>query len=159
MPTLAEDQIAAVCSWLASSSQNASPPMGRDTIIRGPYATVVSVGIDSEDLPDCAADVEAGVLPLFTPQFSAAPIDVTPPENQPILLERVRHLLWKIEGGVDLPRLAVVALPTRQTSIRAALEAAGLSNLDLEQRGVLAVPLYAFAPADRWKISSRFPVA
>ena len=52
--------VAVLAAWLAASSQNYRSPKG-DTILRGPYGELVSVGLD--DVPSGAP---AGCLPLFT---------------------------------------------------------------------------------------------
>jgi hypothetical protein len=76
MPTVAETQLAAVAAWFAASSKATTSPLG-DPIIRGPYASLVSVGID-----DAGADVESlvsqGVLPVFTPQAVSTGFDLIP---------------------------------------------------------------------------------
>jgi hypothetical protein len=157
MPTIAEGQVAAVVAWLAASSRDTVSPMGNE-IRRGPDATVLSLNIDNDDLPEFTAEVEAGSLPLFTPQATTGRVDMSVPVNQPLLLDRLFHLLWKIEGGVDLPAVVVVGIPTRQTSILAALDAVGLGGIDLSERGVLAVPLYCFSAQDRFKLSGHLPL-
>jgi len=45
---------------------------------------------------------------------------------------------------VGFPLVIVVGLPTDTAAIRAALAAAELASLDLDARGVPALPLYAF---------------
>lgn len=161
MPTVAETQLAAVASWFAASSHSTKSPLG-DPIIRGPYATLVSVGID-----DAGADVESlvsqGVLPVFTPQAVSAGFDLTPPQNQAVLSDRALHLIWKAQQApyapeAGFPAVVVVGLDTPLTTIRDALTAVGLGSLDLAARAVLAVPLYAFDSDARSRVAPELPV-
>lgn len=161
MPTVAETQLAAVASWFAASSKATTSPLG-DPIIRGPYATLVPVGID-----EAGADVEAlctvGVLPIFTPQAASTGIDLTPPQNQAALCDRALHLIWKSQQApyapdAEFPPCVVVGLATPLTTIRQALDAAGLGGLDLATRAVLAVPLYAFDAFTRSRVAPELPV-
>jgi len=148
MPTIAEDHIAAFAAWLASSSKDRRLWTG-DTMKRGPYGDLVHVGIDDSPHADLSSVVAQGVLPIFTPQAIDVAADDTPPEGQDIVSERVAHVIWKARNApfaplVGFPPVIVVGVPTDTTTIRAALASAGLEDPDLDARGVLALPLYAF---------------
>lgn len=55
-----EARIAVLAAWLTTSSQADRSPKG-DTILRGPYGELVSVGLD-----DVPPEAPAVCLPLFT---------------------------------------------------------------------------------------------
>ena len=110
----------------------------------GVYATIINVGINAVGLTDYSALVAQGVLPILTPQAVTVAQDLSIPKGQDIVAERVYQVLWKIPQG-HLPKVALVGLPTNGTSIQAALNAAGLADLDITARSVLALPLYAFS--------------
>jgi hypothetical protein len=156
MPTIAEQQIAEIAGWLVLSSLEWKTPLG-DIVVRGRYATIVPVGINAIGHPSYSSVVAQGVLPLLTPQLSAQAVDLSPPNSQSALVERTRHILWKIEQG-HLPKVAVVGLPSSATSIQTALNSAGIGTLDLTSRGVLAVPLYALSAFELGRISPKLPL-
>lgn len=156
MPTIAKQQIAEIAGWLTLSSREWKTPLG-DIVVPGRYATIVPVGINATGHPNYASAVAQGVLPLLTPQLSAQAVDLSPPNSQSALVERTRHILWKIEQG-HLPKIAVVGLPSSATSIQTALNSAGIGSLDLSLRGVLAVPLYALSALELGRISPKLPL-
>lgn len=97
------------------------------------------------------------MLPLLTPQASPVAVDLTPPINQPAMIDRALHVLWKIEQ-VALPQAVAVGLSNAGESIQSALNAAGLGGLDLNTRGVLAVPLYALSAFEVDRIGPKLPL-
>jgi hypothetical protein len=156
MPTIAEAQIAEIAEWLALSSRDWKTPLG-DTVKPGPYATVIPVGINATGHPDYAGIIAQGVLPLLTPQASPVAVDLTPPINQPAMIGRALHVLWKIEQ-LALPQAVVVGLSSASESIQAALHAAGLGGWDTTARGVLALPLYALSAFEVGRIGPKLPL-
>lgn len=162
MATQGELDIAAVAAWFAASSRPTTSPLG-DPIIRGPYATLVPVGIDEAGL-DVEAFCAQGVLPVFTPQAVSGGFDLTPPQNQGALSDRALHLAWKSAQAQfdaatsEFPAVVVVGLDTPLTTIRDALTAAGLGSLDLATRACLALPLYAFDTVTRIRVAPELPV-
>jgi hypothetical protein len=97
------------------------------------------------------------VLPLLTPQASPVAVDLTPPINQPAMIDRALHVLWKIEQG-HLPKAVVVGLSSADESIQSALDAAGLGGLDVSTRGVLALSLYALSAFEVGRIGQKLPL-
>jgi hypothetical protein len=102
--------VAVLASWLAASSQDDRSPKG-DTILRGPYGELVSVGLD--DVPPVAP---AGCLPLFTLAPGYVPTWAAP-EGQQRLADRAQHVAWLAGAGRGFP--AVVTVATGQTMRRA----------------------------------------
>jgi hypothetical protein len=98
-----------------------------------------------------------GVLPQLTPQASPVAVDLTPPGNQPAMIGRALHVLWKIEQG-HLPQAVVVGLSSASESIQSALNAAGLGRLDVSARGVLALPLQALSAFELGRIGPKLPL-
>jgi len=76
---------AVLATFLAWSSQNDRSPKG-DTILRGPYGELVSVGLD-----DVPPEAPAGCLPLFTLAPGYVPTWAAP-EGQPSLADRAQHV-------------------------------------------------------------------
>ena len=158
--TIAEDQIAAVAAWVTASSQPYHAPLG-GYIERGPFGTLITVGID-EPGTDVAALCAQGVLPIFTPQTSPVAVDLSVPPGQIAVSERAFHVAWaasqaKQEPGVRFPPVAIVALPTAGTTMRQAMTAAGLP-IDLAARCVLALPVYALPVAAVERLTGFLPV-
>jgi hypothetical protein len=158
--TVASDQIAAVAAWLTASSQPYHASLG-GFVERGPYGTLVTVGID-----DAGADVAAlcaqGVLPIYTPQTSPVAVDLSVPLNQDAIAERAYHVAWAAgqaarDPAARFPPVAVVTLATPATTIRQAMTAAGLP-IDLAARGVLALPIYALSVAAVERLAGVLPV-
>jgi hypothetical protein len=153
----AETQIAEIVAWLSASAWNWISPLG-DRVIPGPFATIINVGIDDVGHVDFSAAIAEQVLPLLTPQSTAVAADLTPPTDQPNrAVERALEILWKVEQG-HIPKVVVIGLETADTSIQTALTDAGLESLDLTERGVLALPLYAFAPEAAERIAEKLPL-
>jgi hypothetical protein len=105
-----------LAAWLAASSQNDRSPKG-DTILRGPYGELVTVGLD-----DVPPDAPAGCLALLTLAPGYVPTWATP-EGQPRLSDRALHVAWLAGAGRGFP--AVVAVAASQ-SMRQACTAAGI---------------------------------
>jgi hypothetical protein len=101
--------------------------------------------------------IAQGDLPILTPQTVSVAVDRTPPQVQFKVSERAYHILWKIEQG-HIPKVAVVGLLTTDTSIQAALNAAGLGSFDMTARGVLALPPYAFADLQIERVWEKLPL-
>lgn len=145
-------QIAAITAWFAASSQDYLSPLGQ-LIRRGPYATLVNLGLDTAPPAAATSLIASGVLPIYSPD-AVGPGDLTVPNEQQSVFERARHVIWaaaqgKTDRGLRIPPVAVVSLPTAATTIRAACTAAGISVT--ADRAVLAVPVYAFpAGAPVW---------
>jgi len=97
------------------------------------------------------------VLPLLTPQARPVAVDLTPPSSHPAMIERALHILWKIEQG-HLPQAVVVGLFSAGDSIQSALNAAGLDGLDVNTRGVLALPMYALSAFELGRIGPKLPL-
>lgn len=152
MPTVAEEQIAEVAQWFVDSSQARVSPM-KDPWPIGAYGAVLPVGIDENPLPDLASIIADEALVLLTPQ-AAPPPDLNAAPN---ISSRAMHTLWKIEQA-HLPGVIVVGLPSRDMSVRDALNAEGLAGVSLAERGVLAVPLYAFPSYVASKIAAELPL-
>lgn len=74
------------------------------------------------------------------------------------MIERALHVLWKIEQG-HLPKAVIVGLSSAGESIQSALNAAGLGGLDVNTRGVLALPLYALSAFEVGRIGPKLSLA
>ncbi len=142
--TVTNTQIAAVVAWFAASSQDYTSPLGQ-LIRRGPWATLAPLTLDTAPSASMSGFVAAGVLPIYSPDFTGT-ADLTTPNEQPPVIDRSLHLIWAARqgklDGLRVPPIAVVSLPTVGTTIRAAMTAAGLSVA--ADRAVLAIPTYAF---------------
>jgi hypothetical protein len=108
--------VAVLAAWLAASSQDDRSPKG-DTILRGPYGELVTVGLD-----DVPPEAPAGGLPLFTLAPGYVPT-WGEPQGQPRLADRAQHVAWLAGAGRGFP--AVVAVAAGQT-MRQACTAAGI---------------------------------
>ncbi|MDO5632731.1 MAG: hypothetical protein Q4G22_12975 [Paracoccus sp. (in: a-proteobacteria)] len=97
---------------------------------------------------------------IYSPQASG-PGDLSAPPNQPQPVERALHLIWAagaagVDSALRVPPVAVVGLSSASQTIRAAMTAAGLPVGN--DRAALAVPVYAFEPAERTRLLARLPV-
>lgn len=155
----AETQIAQVTKWFSDSSQSWTTYFG-DLVIRGNWAVLHRLGLDEAPRPNLAPYIAGGALVIYSPQADG-PGDLTAPPNQPTAVERVLHLIWasgaaKADSALRVPPVAVVGLSSASQTIRQAMTAAGLPvGTD---RAVLAVPVYAFEPAERVRMLARLPV-
>ena len=87
---------------------------------------------------------------------SHAPMEIAN-SGHPAMIERALHVLRKIEQG-HLPQAVVVGRSSASESIQSALNAAGLGGLDLNARGVLALPLYALSAFELGRIGPKLPL-
>lgn len=122
-------------------------------IRRGPFSSLVLLGLDTAPPETATSLIASGVLPIYSPDAVGLG-DLTVPNEQPAVFERARHVIWaaaqgKVDSGLRIPSVAVVSLPTASTTIRAACTAAGISVT--ADRAILAIPVYAFpAGAPVW---------
>lgn len=74
-------------------------------------------------------------------------------QAEPGAADRLAHLFVH-RMGVGLPDVMTLALHSPAQSIREALEAGGLGDLDLEAVAVLAAPMWAYTAADRSRVAA-----
>ena len=174
--TVAEDQIAAIATWL-KSKERAWPERGvRDDRNTGTFATIVSASLSVAPTYSIPGDLidgqpvgmdyltqRRGNLFLFSPTTGAmSPAAPFPPHNwqsrftNQKVVSRAKTILSAIRAGT-LPGLMVVALSAPGTTINAALSAAGLTNPG-NGRGLLAIPTWAMDRADAAEIEALLPV-
>ena len=125
--------VAVLAAWLAASSQNDRSPKG-DTILRGPYGELVSVGLD-----DVPPDAPAGCLPLFILASGYVPTWATP-EGQPSLANRAQHVAWLAGAGRGFPAVVTVVTVATGQTMRQACTAAGIDP----DGDILGIPEAAF---------------
>ena len=126
--------VAVLTAWLAASSQNDRSPKG-DTILRGPYGELVSVGLD-----DVPPEAPAGCLALFTLVRPAMPLHGRRQRVNPGCLTGAPHVAWLAGAGRGFP--VVVTVAAGQT-MRQACTAAGIDP-DGDSL-IVGVPAEAFA--------------
>ena len=151
--------IAALGHWLGLSSQPYTAPLG-GFVVRGPYAQLFRLDLDAAAPVDMPTHIARGCLPLFSP---SAPVGVRYdyPNDQPAPASRAAHMLWKavqaaVAPELGFPGIAFVALATAPQTLRQAYTAAGIDPL--ADRGLVALPVYAFEPAERVRLLARLPV-
>ncbi len=120
---------------LRQGKGNDHSPKG-DTILRGPYGELVTVGLDEVPL-----EAPAGCLPLFTLAPGYVPKWAVP-EGQSSLADRAQHVAWLAgAGGSDFPAVAVLRVATGATMLQACT-AAGI-NPDADSM-IVGVPTDCF---------------
>ena len=154
--TPAQSDIADIAGWLTETSRMRRTPLGKDQVLIGPYATLLPVDPDGTDWPDLSGLAENGLALLVpTGQMPAAMLKTRldmPPHGHPPLVGRVEHLFGH-KLGIDLPDVLTIALDDPAVSLTDALSAEGLSDLDLDDVAVIAVPLWAIPATDRAEIT------
>lgn len=152
--------IAALGSWLALSSQPYAAPLG-GFVVRGPYALLFRLDLDTAAPADTATHIARGCLPLFS---RTAPVGTRfdYPNDQPAPANRAAHMLWKAVQANAAPELgfppgiAFVALAAASQTLRQACTAAGIDLL--ADRGLIGLPVWAFPAHDQARLLTRLPV-
>ena len=156
---IAQQRIAAIGAWLAESSNQQPAPLS-GLIAKGPFAVLVPAETSQSPADVLPGGFDAEALPLFIPQAQAPAslptIDTTAPASQDRASDRLAHLLWKLDQGA-LPAVAVVPLESPETTLGAAITAAGMGGLDLSATALLCVPLWALPADARDSIARRLP--
>ena len=125
---------AQIAAWLAASSQNGRSPKG-DTIPRGPFGELVSVGLD-----DVLPGAPAGCLPLFTlASGSMCPHGPRRKASNGLQTGRSTSTSFAGEGRPDFPPVAVLRVAAGAT-IRQACIAAGIAP----EAPLVGIPAEAF---------------
>lgn len=162
--TIAEDQIKGVESWFNIHDRTEYSRDGKVAILRGDYAAIVPVGVADTALPDFADAIRRNHLPFVTPQGAKLKSKIVHAAGNGTANRDLEARLVTILRDVtsQYPGVVVVGLSTSGTSIQAALADAGLAALDLDARGVLAVPLYSYeavSPNMAQRIEALLPVS
>lgn len=87
----------------------------------------------------------------------SVPIVPAAPASHDRMWARLQSIVWRVEEGTLGPAV-LIAIPSPETTLQAALAAAGASGTDLAALPVLALPTYALAPAYRAEIERHLPV-
>ncbi len=152
--------MAALGHWLGLSSQPYAAPLG-GFVVRGPYAQLFRLNLDAAAPADMPTHIARGCLPLFSP---SAPVGTRfdYPNDQPAAANRAAHVLWKAVQANAAPELgfppgiAFVALLTASQTLRQACVAAAIDPL--ADRGLIGLPVWAFAAHDQARLLARLPV-
>lgn len=157
MMILAQDRLEVIAAWLAASSGPRRAPMGGDTLI-GPFGIIVPSDFTEPPMLGFAE----GALPIYVPTEQCEGVDTGPiitatPASQDRLWARLQSVVWRVEEGT-LPPAVLIAITDPAQPLEAAVSAAGASGSDLAAFPLLALPIYALAPAHRAEIGHRLPM-
>lgn len=150
--------IEAIVKWLRKSSPDVRMSPFGDEIYVQPYAVLLPIDPDAPAGPqwDLSELGEGGAV-LFVPDvqlpraFGASRME-RERQAEPGAADRLSHL-FQHRMGVDLPDVMTVALTSPAQSVREALEAEDLGDIDLAAVAVLAAPPWAYTAADRFRVA------
>lgn len=153
--TTAQRRLGMFVEWIVASSRDAKAPLGKDTIVYGPYAVFVPQELSEPPNPTFAPEH----LPLWIPNQQSIP--GLPPSTQDPPLSRgspdsrVRHIVWKwLDGWFQG---ALIGLPDPTETLRASLDR-HLPGLDLVEHAAIFMPLWPLAPEVRGWVERQLPI-
>jgi hypothetical protein len=152
----ARDLLEPLVEWVEASSTSYKAPLGKDTVIRGPWCILIPQALNQ---PPSPSTFDPAHLPLYLPEQQAfagmSPWNVAPPQNQQAAAARLRHLIWML---MDLRfHGALLGLSDTQSTLQSVLDAQA-PGLDLGELPVLFLPLWILDAEGRAWAESKLPL-